>query len=86
MDTYELCGKKYPVKGHVRITDDRGRPTGETIPIVDIPQMSDYQWQLDALNSRLKTPELYSPYEDVQAVISRLRKWLKEHESEEAGA
>lgn len=32
MDTYELCGKKYPVKGHVRITDDRGRPTGGDNP------------------------------------------------------
>lgn len=86
METYEIYGKKYPVKGHVRIIDDQDMPTGETIPIVDIPMMSDYQWQLDALNSRLKTPELYRPYEDVDAVIARLRKWLKEHESEGAEA
>ncbi len=88
METIEIGGRTFPVQGYIT------RPsTGESVPLVDLPMMSDYRWQLRALQSRLENPELYRANlgEDVEAVIAGLRRWLKEHiaeatpaESEEA--
>ena len=52
-------------------------------PILDVPQMSDYQWQKRCLESRLAHPEHYAKFEDVDAHVARLRKWLAEHEGAE---
>ena len=49
------------------------------LPVVDIPMMSDYRWQLNCLKSRLEHPEIYAADEDVPAVIERLKRWLAEH-------
>lgn len=49
--------------------------------------ISDYKWQLQALQSRLDDPEMYRTGlgEDVEAVIAQLRKWLEEHRGKGAG-
>lgn len=48
-------------------------------PILDLPMVSDYKWQLEALESRLRHPEHYEGTEDVAAAIGRLRKYLEEN-------
>ena len=82
--------EEYPATGHVKkkvgsreypVTGYAKSPTYGTLPIVDIPMMSDYKWQLTALQSRLRNPKMYE--EDlggnVPAVIARLKAWLLEH-------
>lgn len=54
-----------------------------SIPVLNLKQMSDYQWQLGALNSRLEHPEYYADSENVEETIKRLRKWLAEHKESE---
>lgn len=84
-ETYEINGKAYPITGYVDIvTGDPEMPMLNSVPLVDIPMMSDYRWQPGALQSRLEHPEVYEDKEDVQATIEYLRQWLKEHESEAA--
>ena len=79
METMEIGGRTFPVVGYVA-----RESTGETVPLVDIPMMSDYKWQLTSLQSRLDHPEWYAAIgEDVEATIAQLRRWLEEH-SEEA--
>ena len=82
MGTIEFCGRSYPIIGYV--DDPR---TEEPVPLVDIHLMSDYKWQLQALQSRLDDPEMYRTGlgEDVEAVIAQLRKWLEEHRGKGAG-
>lgn len=75
--TYTIYGKEYPVFGHARVVD-KGKVTG-TVPIVDIPQMSDYKWQLDCLNDRLEHPEKYEPFENIEEHIAKLRQWLADN-------
>lgn len=54
--------------------------SGQAVPVIET--ISDYKWQLDCLNSRLKNPEKYREGgEDVEAVIAKLRQWLQEHAS-----
>ncbi len=80
---YEIDRYSYPVVGYVDIvTGDPDLPMLNSVPLVDIPMMSDYRWQLGALQSRLEHPELYEGKEDVSATIEHLRQWLKEHEGE----
>lgn len=77
MSTYNLNGKEFPIVGHARVMD--GAKCVGFIPIVDVPMVSDYKWQLDCLNDRLEHPEKYADKEDLPATIARLRKWLSEH-------
>lgn len=81
VETYNLNGKEYPITGFARVVDENHIPTGETIPIVDIPQISDFDWQYNCLVDRMKNPEKYQKYdkEDVPACIERLKEWLKAH-------
>lgn len=72
----ELGGRYFRVIG-LQPTQNQG-----FVPILDIPQISDYQWQKSALESRLAHPERYAGKEDVEATVARLRKWLAEHEEE----
>ena len=74
IDLFEFGGKLHPVSGYAK--DE----TGREIPVVDIPVVSDYDWQRSCLESRLRHPEAYEPYEDVEAAIDKLRAWLEEHE------
>lgn len=73
IDLFEVGEKLYPVNGYAK------EETGREIPIVDSPMMSDYDWQCSCLESRLRHPEAYAPYEDVEAKIAKLRAWLEEH-------
>lgn len=78
LKTMKIGSREYPVAGYVTT-----KQTG-TVPLVDIPMMSDYKWQLRSLRSRMENPERYQEAfdEDVEAVIIRLRKWLKIHSAE----
>lgn len=70
---YNISGKKFPVSGFVNVH-------GKSVPLVDIPSMSDYKYQYEALRSRLMFPEIYTDFgEDVEASIRRLKKWLAEN-------
>lgn len=71
----EVAGRSYPVAGMVEVAP------GVEVPLLDIPMMSDFNWQLEALVSRLQDPERYKTAlgEDVPAVISRLCDWLWAH-------
>lgn len=70
--THTVAGKEFPVIGY---TDFNSK----AVPLVDIPMMSDYKWQLMCLQDRLEHPENYQDTEDVEAAIERLKKWLAEH-------
>ena len=69
----EVSGRQFPITSFL--------PHAELglIPMLGIPQMSDYAWQEMALQSRLKNPERYRETEDVEATITRLQRWLLEH-------
>lgn len=54
-----------------------------SIPVLNLKQMSDYQWQLNCLNDRLEHPEKYADSENVEETIEHLHKWLAEHQVEE---
>ena len=82
-ETYSVGGREYPVVGHAKVIDQNREVVG-TIPIVDIPQVSDYQWQLDCLNDRLQHPEKYEPFEDVEEHIAQLQQWLATHKEKKA--
>lgn len=81
MEKFEVGGVDYPVIGHALVKDENNVII-DTVPIVDIPQMSDYQWQLSCLKSRLEHPEYYESSENVQETIRKLRIWLEEHKEE----
>lgn len=50
------------------------------IPVIDT--MTDYKWQLRGLQSRLKHPESYAKFEDVEESKRHLIQWLTENEPE----
>lgn len=74
--TYTLSGKEYPITGYVK-TEEYG-----TLPIVGVPMMSDYKWMKGCLEGRLKNPEVYARFENVDEVIAQLQSWLAEHDPE----
>lgn len=82
-ETYSIGGREFPVVGHAKVIDQNREVVG-TIPTVDIPQVSDYEWQLDCLNDRLQHPEKYAPFEDVEEHIAQLRQWLATHKEKKA--
>lgn len=71
----EVNGMIFPVKAMVEIEE------GVEVPLLDIRMMSDFTWQLGALEGRLADPEGYARVlgEDVAAVIAILRQWLREN-------
>ena len=74
VETVEIAGRHYPVIGWVK-----PKTIPQMVPLVDILQMSDYEWQRSALEDRMERPEKYRDREDLDAVIVRLRKWLATH-------
>ncbi len=76
--TVEICGRQYPVLGYVK-----PETISQIVPLVDIPQMSDYEWQRSALQHRLEHPEIYRDREDLDAAIAHLREWLATHREED---
>lgn len=75
METMKIRERSFPVAGYV--TDE----AMGTVPLVDLPMMSDYKFQRIALEDRLQHPEVYREVlgEDVELAIAGLRQWLKEH-------
>ena len=69
LGTYPIGGKEYPVIGLSRFK-------GQAVPVVDVPVMSDFRWQLNALKSRLQRPALYEKQEHVPHTVDKLRHWL----------
>lgn len=83
METYEVCGNEYPVKGYLRLTDTRGKPTGAVMPLVDIRWVQDYEWQLGVLKSRIENPQYYEESENVAETKELLKTWLFERTTKE---
>lgn len=79
METYNIVGKKFPIVGYVALRNENGEVTQDTIPIVDLPWVSDYKWQFDCLVDRLEHPEKYAAFEDVEEQILHLKTWLLDH-------
>ena len=74
---YTVGLKEYP------IIESLEGPSGEHVPVVDVPLMSDIKWQRMALEERLRHPELYALLgEDVPATVQQLRAWLRENDPE----
>lgn len=69
----EAGGNYYPVIA-MQSTEKFG-----LVPVLNIPQMSDYQWKKCCLESRLAHPERYAKIENVVDSVARLRKWLMKH-------
>lgn len=76
MGQMNIGGHSYPITGTV---EHEG--LGE-IPVVDIHLMSDYEWHVSCLKSRLENPEVYREMlgEDVEAVIDRLKATIAKYE------
>lgn len=74
----EVNGQYFPVAAMVEIFP------GVEKPLLDIPQMSDFSWQLGALEDRLKDPDGYARTlgENVADKVAGLRQWLREHISQ----
>ena len=79
MEKYEINGKEFPIAGHARVVGEQGVFTGETILCVNIPMVSDYQWFLECLHSRLEHPETYQNVDNnVREMIEYCANWLRE--------
>lgn len=70
------CIETISITGYVK-TEEYG-----AVPIVGLPMMSDYKWIKGCLESRLKNPEIYAMFENVDEVIAQLQTWLAEHDPE----
>ena len=69
----------FPIVGRVR-----SERVGQMVPLLDIPMMSDYKWQLSCYQSRIENREDYERLgEDVDMVLRKLEKWLSENKPEE---
>lgn len=80
MNKYEICGKEYPIIGHFDVMS-QGGVVASNVPLLDIPMMTDYQWQMNCLKRRIEHPEYYEATEDASVTIARLEKWLDEHKA-----
>lgn len=76
MEQMNIGGRDYPITGTVE------HKVFGAVPIVGIPLMSDYEWHVSCLKSRLEDPELYRRVlgEDVDAVIDQLKATIAEYE------
>ena len=76
MEQMNIGGREYPITGTVE------HEVLGAVPIVDIHLMSDYEWHVSCLKSRLEHPEAYREMfgEDVEAVIDQLRATIAEYE------
>jgi len=78
MQTYELYGKEYKVLKQIALKNEEGKIVGFA-PLLDIPMMSDYQWQLGCLQGRIEQRHLYENHENVDEVIEKIKKYIIEH-------
>ena len=64
-----INGQNYPITG---IVEDKALGP---VPIIDLHVMSDYEWHVSCLKSRLENPDMYRRVlgEDVDSVIAKLQ-------------
>ena len=64
-----INGRNYPVTGTIE-SEELG-----PIPVIDLHLMSDYEWHVSCLKSRLENPDMYRRVlgEDVDSVIAKLQ-------------
>ncbi len=74
---YSVGGKPFPIIGHIAVRENHKEET-VSLPIVDIPYLPDYRWQMDSLRDRLEHPDAY-PDEDVHKMIEQIQNWLASH-------
>lgn len=77
-NTAEICGKIYDVSECVIVSKREESEKKTKLPIVSIPYLSDYKYQLIALKSRLEYPECYEETENISEAKEDLKKWLLE--------
>ena len=65
METYEILGRQYPVIGYVTT------PQTGTVPLVDLPQMSDEEWERGSWENAVHnyTREFGHPPETVEEAV-----------------
>lgn len=65
METYEILGREYPMTGYVTVSQ-----TG-TVPLVDLPQMSDEEWSQRARENAVHnyTCEFDHPPKNVEEAV-----------------
>lgn len=57
-EKYSFGGHEFPVAEQIQIPE-----TQITVPVLDIPLMSDDRWQKKAMEARREHPEYYAEYE-----------------------
>ena len=74
MDTYEILGREYPVTGYVTA------PQIGTVPLVDLPMMSDEEWNRTARENAVHnyTRKFGHPPENVEEAVEWQRKYAAE--------
>lgn len=78
MEKYQINGKEFKITGYAKLKDKDENPTSKIVPIIDIPQDSDYKYQLMSLRSRIMHPEYYEASENILEVMEELKTWLIE--------
>ena len=79
-----ISGKFFPIEKWHCINENgtlsevpKGTPGA--IPHLGVKMQSDFMWQYSGLVHRLEKYEQYTKYEDVDAAIERLKRWLRDH-------
>lgn len=74
METYEIFGREYPVTGYVTA------PQIGTVPLVDLPMMSDEEWNRTAGENAVHnyTRKFGHPPESVEEAVEWQRKYAAE--------
>lgn len=75
MDMVQIGGREYPILDIVKTKD------GREVPLVDIPMMSDFKWQLTSLEDRLADSVKYVETldENVEDTVTKLFHWIVEN-------
>ena len=81
MQQCRIGGKEYNITGALRVVDDDTNEPMGYIPIIDFQQVSDYEWQLGGLKSRLHGQKV--PDEDTEAEMEKVKKYLLENTTDE---
>lgn len=78
MEMMKVVGRAYPIAGYVAIENLY------SVPLVDIPMMTDYKWHLLSLHSRLADPEFYRTVlgEDVDKAVTQLQELLRRYDDQ----
>lgn len=76
-----IHGKEYKVLTYVEIIDDRNdenKVVGK-LPILNIPMMSDFKWQVRCIENKLDNIEHFQKTENIAVSIFKLLKWCNDN-------